>query len=265
MAHPIYRQIAEDLRRQIESGELRSGSQLPTEHDLQYRYEASRNTIRDAIKLLTQLGLVRTRAGQGTFVIEKMDPFITTLSMDPTSGSGGADSTSYLSQVSGNDRKQPSAGPVRVAIEPASEKVASGLWRRPETEVISRQEQRYIDGIPWSLQTSYYPAEFADRGAERLRSPQVMTEGTIQYLGRTLGLRQVGYRDWMTVRAPSATEADFLTLPADGGVLVYDISRTAFDGNGQPIRLTVTVYPTDRNQFLFEVGEVPELRLPLDA
>ena len=49
-------------------------------------------------------------------------------------------------------------------------------------------------------------------------------------------------------------------MPADGRVSVYEIARTAFDGNGQPIRLTVTVYPTDRNQFIFEAGAVPELR-----
>lgn len=259
MANPMYRQIAEDLRRQIESGALGSGSQLPTEYDLRYRYDASRNTIRDAIKLLTQLGLVTTRAGQGTFVTPKTDPFVTTLSVDPAGGSGGGDRTRYRSQASENGTT-PSAGPVRVTIEQASTQVASALWVSPEAEVISRQELRFIDGAPWSLQTSYYPSEFADRGASRLRGSAAITEGAAQYLTQSLGLRQVGYRDWITMRAPSNAEADFLAVPADGRVPVYEISRTAFDGNGQPIRLTVTVYPTDRNQFVFEAGEVPELR-----
>jgi GntR family transcriptional regulator len=38
---------------------------------------------------------------------------------------------------------------------------------------------------------------------------------------------------------------------------MYEITRTAYDGNGQPMRLTVTVYPADRNQFIVNVGEVP--------
>ena len=57
MSSPMYRVIAEDLRQQIETGALEPGAQLPTETGLRETYGASRNTIRDAIKLLTQLGL----------------------------------------------------------------------------------------------------------------------------------------------------------------------------------------------------------------
>jgi GntR family transcriptional regulator len=39
---------------------------------------------------------------------------------------------------------------------------------------------------------------------------------------------------------------------------MYEISRTAYDGNGQPIRVTLTVYPADRNQFLVDVGKLPD-------
>ena len=83
MGSPMYRQIAEDLREQIESGQLEPGQQLRTELELRDHYGASRNTVRDAIKWLTTLGLVETKPGQGTFVARKMDPFVTTLSGDP--------------------------------------------------------------------------------------------------------------------------------------------------------------------------------------
>ena len=88
MANPMYRQIAEDLREQIESGRLEPGQQLLTEIELRERYGASRNTVRDAIKLLTALGLVETRPGQGTFVPKKIDSFVSTLSGDPETGVG---------------------------------------------------------------------------------------------------------------------------------------------------------------------------------
>ena len=101
--------------------------------------------------------------------------------------------------------------------------------------------------------------EFADRGAERLRSARNIIEGTVQYLADTLRIHQVGYRDWITVRAPNPTEEDFFKLPSDGRIAMYEIFRTAFDGNGVPMRLTVTVYPTDRNQFVFKFGKVPDL------
>jgi GntR family transcriptional regulator len=257
MANPMYRQIAEDLRGQIESGTLAAGNQLPTELELRDRYSASRNTIRDAIKWLTSLGLVETRPGQGTFVIEDIDPFVTVLSGNPSTGWGGDEGTSYLSEVAERNRK-PTTSPVQVEIQEASGDIANGLWIDKGNEVISRHERRFIDGTPWSMQTSYYPVQFADRGAERLRSARNISEGTVEYLAEKLHIRQVGYRDWITVRAPNTTEADFFKLPPDGRVPMYEIFRTAFDGNGSPMRLTITVFPADRNQFIVDFGDVPD-------
>ena len=258
MANPMYRQIAEDLRGKIEADELEPGQKLPTELDLRDSYGASRNTVRDAIKWLTNLGLVETKAGQGTFVVQKIDPFVTTLTGDPETGWGGDEGAVYLSEVSKQNRK-PTSSPLQVEIQEASDGMAATLEIPKGAEVISRHERRLIDGTPWSMQTSYYPMEFADRGAERLRSARNISEGTVKYLADTLHIRQVGYRDRITVRSPDATEADFFKLPPDGRVPMYEINRTAYDGNGQPMRVTVTVYPADRNQFILNVGVVPEL------
>ena len=115
------------------------------------------------------------------------------------------------------------------------------------------------------MQTSYYPMEFADRGAERLRRARDIPEGTVEYLADTLHIRQVGYSDRITVRAPNPTEADFFRLPSDGRVPMYEITRTAYDGNEQPMRVTVTVYPADRNQFIVNVGQVPDFTPSADG
>ena len=255
MGSPMYRQIAEDLREQIESGQLEPGQQLRTELELRERYSASRNTVRDAIKWLTNLGLVETKPGQGTFVTQKIDPFVTTLSGDPGTGLGSDEGTGYLSRVSELNRK-PTLSPLQVEIQEASNDMATALRIPKGAEIISRHERRFIDGTPWSMQTSYYPMEFADRGAERLRSARNIDEGTVKYLETTLHIRQVGYRDLITVRAPNSTEADFFKLPPDGRVPMYEITRTVYDGNGQPIRVTMTVYPADRNQFIINIGKV---------
>jgi len=259
MGNPMYRQIAEELREQIESGILKPGQQLRTEIELRERYRASRNTVRDAIKWLTTLGLVETRPGQGTFVVKKIDPFITTLSADPTTGLGGGEGAIYLSQVSDQDREAFYSEP-QVEIQKAPFDVSSRL-RVPEgTQVISRHQRRYIDDTPWSLQTSFYPRGFVAQGAERLIEAGDITEGTMTYLAATLGLQQTSYQDWIKVRAPDPTEANFFNLPQDGRVGVFEIFRTAFDQTGRPMRLTVSVFPTDRNQFIVNAGEVPDLK-----
>lgn len=124
MAEPRYRQIAEDLSRQIESGELSPGEPLPSEVVLREKYgqegkEVSRNTVRDAIKLLISRGLIETRPGQGTFVLRQMVPFVTMLDTNPEPG-GGAE-TVYESEVKRWGREpEPSLPKLEVHRPPVS-------------------------------------------------------------------------------------------------------------------------------------------------
>jgi GntR family transcriptional regulator len=260
MAQPMYQQIAEDLRNEIESGKLEPGQQLPTELDLRDRYNASRNTVRDAIKRLTGLGLVEARPGAGTFVTRKIDPFITVLTQDPDTGYGGGEGATYLSQLSAAHR-MPEHGPVRVELRPAPEEVALRLRIAPGEQVVLRHQERFIDKAPYSLQTSFFPFEFAAR-APRLLMAQDFTEGFVKYLEDALGIKQTNYRDWITVRAPDDNEQKFFRIPHDS--MIFEIFRSAFDQNGKAMRVTVTVFPADRNQFIVNVGNPPEPQYETD-
>ena len=266
MADPLYRRIADDLRAQIETGQLEPGAQLPPEETLGGLFKASRNTIRDAIKFLISLGLVETRAGQGTFVLDPPDPLVTTLTTREP-GLGGGEGAAYLNEA--NERDPRSTSPT-VELQTALAEIAYRLGVEEGTPVVSRHERRFIrskrasqptaldgDETPWSIQTSFYPRSFALKGAERLLDIEDIREGTVEYLKATLGLTQVGYRDWITVRAPKDNEVGFFGLPPDGRVPVFEIFRTAFDQNGKPMRVTVTIFPVDRQQFIIDVGEVP--------
>lgn len=262
MANPLYRMIADDLRGQIETGGLEPGQQLRTETELVEHYGASRNTVRDAIRWLINLGLVETRPGQGTFVLKKIAPYITTLTAAPARGlrhddvvAAGGEGDSEFKQ----HKRKPYFTAPEVRAEKAAGAVADQLQVSEGTPLISRYQKRYIDETPWSLQTSYYPRAFFAQGAERLMDADNIPEGAVRYLADTLGLRQVGYRDWITVRSPDASEAGFFNVPQDGRVAVFEIFRVGFDQTRTPMRLTVTVFPTDRNQFVINVGDVPPL------
>ena len=95
MADPMYRQIADDLRQQIESGELAPGAQLPTELELRDQFAASRNTVRDAITWLTSLGLVESRAGRARSWYGKSIPSSPRCPVTPGPGFGGGEGTSF--------------------------------------------------------------------------------------------------------------------------------------------------------------------------
>jgi GntR family transcriptional regulator len=252
---PIYRQIADDLQRKIESGELAPGDQLPTEAELRDTYDASRNTVRDAMKWLISRGLIETRPGQGTFVLEKIDPFITTLGLD--TGLGGGETTTYLSEVRKRQRRPRNASP-KIETHQAAEALAGDLQIAPGTTVVSRHQLRYIDDRPWSMQTTFYPFELVERGATRLVLPENIEPGAVRYLENELKVKEVGWRETIIVRAPDSDEAEFFQLPGDGRVAVFEVRRIAFEESGKPLRVTVTTYPADRNQFAVNVGRIPE-------
>ena len=65
---PPYRQIAEIIRKRIESGEYPKNSRIPTESEMVETWEVARTTARRAIAVLREEGLVYTVPQRGTYV-----------------------------------------------------------------------------------------------------------------------------------------------------------------------------------------------------
>jgi GntR family transcriptional regulator len=64
-----YVKVAEDIAARIASRELATGARLLGEKELAARYGVSYGTVRHALKILRERGLVRTIHGRGTFVV----------------------------------------------------------------------------------------------------------------------------------------------------------------------------------------------------
>jgi DNA-binding FadR family transcriptional regulator len=69
-------QIVEDLRRQILNGALPDGSRLPAERELAAQYDVSAPTVREAVRVLTAMGLLSTRNGSRTTVTARGDTLL---------------------------------------------------------------------------------------------------------------------------------------------------------------------------------------------
>jgi GntR family transcriptional regulator len=67
---PLYLQIAEALMNRIESGELAHGDRLPSERQLSRALGVNRTTLRRALYILEQRGMLERRQGEGTFVTQ---------------------------------------------------------------------------------------------------------------------------------------------------------------------------------------------------
>jgi GntR family transcriptional regulator len=244
-----YKQIAEDLRDQVTAGILSPGSQLPTEPKLAVTYDASRSTVRLAIGLLIQQGLVETRQGMGTYVTEPADPLIVVLSREED---WRADEPSDAAlQPTGEPADRPATTTFQAETTSANAEVAATLNVAEGTTLVLRRTRRYLGKDPWSLIASYYPMDIV-KGTALERAGQSAKSASLILAEH--GHEPVGYRHDIYARMPDAIEASFFQLPRPVPVTV--VSRTTYDAS-QPVRLTRYVYRSDRLRLRHEMGSIP--------
>jgi GntR family transcriptional regulator len=249
LAHPKYQQIADRLRAQIASGVLEPGERLPSEPDLATECDASRNTVRLAIALLINQGLVVSRQGLGTFVVEPTKPFTALLSRTHAPPSEQHASMS-LPVVSPADKSEM----VRLIVETgsASPSVAEKLDLSAGDSVVVRRSQYFIGEVPWQLIHSYYPSDLAKGTA--LEQAGEIKSGSVGLLTE-LGYPQQGFVDEIGARMPNAREFDFFKLVSGTPIIV--VNRTSYTTD-RPIRLTRYIYRADRVRLLHVEGSIPE-------
>ena len=250
MAHPKYQAIADRLRAQINSGALAPGQRLPSEPDLAAEYDASRNTVRLAIALLINQGLVVSRQGLGTFVVEPTTPFTALLSRihEPPTEQHASQSLPVISPAADESEL------IRLIVETstASPSVAEKLDIAAGDPVVVRRSQYFIGDMPWQLINSYYPSDLAKGTA--LEQAGEIEAGSIGLLSE-LGYPQQGFVDEIGARMPNAREFDFFALVSGTPVLV--VTRTSYSAD-RPIRLTRYIYRADRVRLLHVEGKIPE-------
>jgi GntR family transcriptional regulator len=249
MAQAKYQEIADRLREQIDAGLLQPGERLPSEPELASQFDASRNTVRLALALLTNQGLVVTRQGLGTFVSEPPVPFTALLSRVQTQPAGQSLST-LLPEVSNSDAEAQTSRQV-VEKSPASPSVAEKLEVEPGDLIVVRRRHGSIGGIPWMMMASYFPLDIA--AGTPLEQAGDIVNGSIKLLA-DLGFAQLGFVDEIGSRMPNAREFAFFGLSTGTPVIV--VNRTAYSKD-RPIRMTRYTYRGDRVRLTHEVGSIP--------
>jgi DNA-binding transcriptional MocR family regulator len=71
---PVYRQIADGIRRALEEGRVLAGRKLPPTRDLAIQLGVNRNTVVAAYDLLVEEGVARSHTGRGTFLVGAPPP-----------------------------------------------------------------------------------------------------------------------------------------------------------------------------------------------
>ncbi|MCX4664715.1 GntR family transcriptional regulator [Streptomyces uncialis] len=244
---PKYHLVADVLRRDIVGGVYPPGARLPSESELQSRFEASRNTVRAGLKLLDSEGLISSSQGLG-YEVRKHEVFVLNASRFenltfPQNGDA------YSTDVANAGRRPHQT--FRVEMTPASAYVAERLKVTPGSTSVLRFCHRFVDDVPWSTQATHYP-EWLTSKAPRLTEPGDIAEGTTRYMAG-LGIEQVGYRDEIATRMPTPDEARLLEIGAGVPVLLW--TRTGYSPE-MPIRCTITTFRGDLNRMTYDIGDL---------
>ena len=247
-SRPMYQQLAAELRDQIKSGGLKQGDRIPTEAELAERWEVSRNTIRLAIDVLRNEGLITSSQGRGNFVrAEPRMKYLASLTGSRRKRlETGRTADTFAQQVTAQGKTPRQVSTVEVIA--AGPETGSRLGLDPQQKGVIRRRVMYADDEPIQLGDSYYPLEIV-QGSAIMKDANV-TEGTDQVL-EDLGYVPAAYDDEITWRMPTSEEATKLHIAP--GVPVVRLSRVSVTDDGQKIEDYVVILPGDRHTLHYSV------------
>jgi GntR family phosphonate transport system transcriptional regulator len=223
-----WRQIAEVLSDDVTDARFPDG-RLPTEPDLALRFGVNRHTIRRAIGMLVDQGLVRVEQGRGTFVANGHIDYLL----------GRRTRFSANLQREGREPGHQLISTTRGLADAAT---AQDLGLGTATPIIEIETLGHADGVPVSYAIHRFPAKrFAG-----------LPEAFAATLSITAALSACGVSDYtrhttrLLARMPSELETRYLEQPLSRPVLQTESINV--DLQAVPIQRSVTVFSGDRVQ-----------------
>jgi GntR family transcriptional regulator len=215
---------------------------LPGEKELAGEYGASRSTIRLALQVLANQGLVETRHGLGTFLLERRSQLVVPMDQEEDWQAGQHAEAALFPE--GSRPGAQTTGKFQVETVPATLDVADYLGLADGDPVVLRRSRQHIDGKPWCLVVSYYPMDIAvGTGLENARRLEASSSQVLASLDHEV----IRYADSISARMPDPIETGFFR---PGGIVpVIVLSRTAHDRH-RPVRLTRYIFRGDQVQLV---------------
>jgi len=227
---PLYHQLSENLRQQIESGQLAPGERIPSVQELSASYNISPMTAQKAIGELVRLRLVEVRRGIGTFVAD------TKLTCDLQHlKSFSEDMLAHGLVAQGRLLHQ--------ALEDPSEHTAQRLNLEPGEKVVHIMRLRSYDDTPAALEESYLAASLCPG----LEHEDVVGSSLYALLEGRYNLALDHTSQIMEVVGANAHEADLMGVPLQAPMSL--VRGVTYLVDGRPIEYFKVVYRGDCFRF----------------
>jgi GntR family transcriptional regulator len=233
---PRYIQLAEELREQILSGELPAGAPMPSETELAAASGMSRTSVRNAIRLLREWGLVRA----------EWEKDRVHASEEERRSNGG---TEHDTGLTVDDLKFHA----RYSIVPANDDLAKRLGVPVGTQLLQRVywTSARSEDAPLSMSRSYLVYDMVAANPALLDEANEPWPGGTQHQLYTIGIEVDRITDEITARPPMPDEAEVLRI--ESGVSVLALRKTSVDTTGRVVEVAETVYPGDRTELVYTI------------
>lgn len=241
---PLYHQIADQLRAQINQQTLQPGQKLPSERELMEQYSTARETIRRALRVLTTEGLVDAQRGVGAFVRER-GPVrrVSTDRFARRHRQAGLAALQYEAESQNRTWRQDllERGETQAPAE-----VAARLNIEEGDPVFVRRRLMWVDDVPMQYADSYFLPDMV-RGTAI--TEEVTGPGGVYARLEDEGHTLTRFTEELSFRMPTPDEARGLRL--NTGVPVVDLTRVAYS-NDQPVEVFTAVMAGDKHTFVYE-------------
>jgi GntR family transcriptional regulator len=232
---PLYFQLKELLRQEIESGRWQPGQQIPPEMEWCEAFGISRTVVRQALRELEYDGLLYREQGKGTFVAE---PKI--------SESLVQDLTGFYEDMVARGLT-PVTQVLRQEVQPADEKVAHYLQIQPGDEIVLIERVRSVGGEPFVLVVTHLPYHICPD----LVNEDLTTQSLYALLEGKYGLQLSHGR--RTIEAVAANQYEIQHLGVQEGAPLILLHSVSYLKDGRPIEYFHAVHRGDRSRFEVEV------------
>lgn len=232
---PLYQTVAEQLTAAIEEGRYPVGSMLPTEAELCTHFGVSRQTVREATRLLLQLGLVSRHQGVGTRVERATvaEHYVQRLTSP-------ADITQYVNETRRKNLRITDVRAVNAKVTLPGD--PNARWRMIEALRFVADEKH---PIAWTQ--IYVRPDYAAVTDEKDRD-LVPTYALIE---RRFGIRALTVRQEISAVAIASEVASHLRVPASSPGL--SILRSYLSTANEIFEVALSIHPADRYKYTMQL------------
>lgn len=231
---PLYKQVKEKILREINE-QMKEGDLLPTEPEMEEKYQVSRITVRKAIDDLVLEGFVTKEQGRGTFVRS------TKIVQDASS------ITSWTEEMHLKG-KTPDTQKLKLFAVSPSRKMKQNLKLAANEEIICVERIRLVDGEPIALMFNYLRSKFIpgflDKGFTR--------ESLYEELEENYDIVLEEATEQIRARLVTDLEASALNIPPDEAVM--HITRTTYLPDGTPFEMVEMISRSDKYEYNIKVS-----------